>query len=136
MNKDAIIKIINEKIQQVEEANTKNILSGNLNIGVHLNLYKGSPYILPLLKKKKRLTTLLWVESFLIPATIIIISSDVFEGSVIKGIMLLLVGSLIAGLIFVYFPLYGLISYSNDMQKDVKKMMLEDLKNKIEGLPE
>ena len=136
MDKESVIRIIDDKLKKIEEANIKNISKGSLNFGVHLDDYKNSPQLQAILKKRKRLITLLWVESFLIPATVIIISSDAFEGSLIKGIMLLLVGSLFAGLIFVYFPLHSLISYSNDMQKDVKKMMLEDLKNKIEELPE
>jgi hypothetical protein len=136
MDKERVIRIIDDKLKKIEEANTKNILKGSLNVGVHLDDYKDSTQLQTILKKRKRLNTLLWVETFSIPALVIITFSDVLDGSFIKGILLLLAGSLFAGLIFVYLPLHGLISFSNDMQKDVKKMMLEDLKNKIQELPD
>lgn len=53
MKKELVIEMIDEKMKQMEEASAKNILSGNLNFGLHLNLYKDSPYKEALLKKKK-----------------------------------------------------------------------------------
>jgi len=136
MKKELVIQMIDEKMKQMEEASSKNILTGNLNFGLHLNLYKESPFREALLKKKRNLNILLLVQTFTITAVMIIIFSNVFEGSFLKGITLFIVETILTGFIFVYYPLQGLIVYANDVQKEVKKIILEDLKNKINKLPE
>jgi hypothetical protein len=40
MLKEEVLKLIDEKLQQIEEAETKNMLNGNLNFGLHLHLYR------------------------------------------------------------------------------------------------
>lgn len=72
----------------------------------------------------------------MITAVMIGMFSNIFEGDLLKGILLFIVETILMGFVFVYFPLQGLIVYANDVQKEVKKIILEDLKNKINKLPE
>ena len=55
MQKEAIIRIIDDKLKKIEEAQTKNTLNGSLNFGVHINDYVDSPHLQLVFKKRKRL---------------------------------------------------------------------------------
>ena len=76
------------------------------------------------------------VESFLIAGMLILLTSDILEMNVLRAIRYYLIGTLFYGLLAVYFPLHGLITFSNDVQKEVKKMILEDVKKKVQLLPD
>ncbi len=139
MQKDKVLQLIDEKLAQIEEAEKKNALKGNLNFGLHLHLYRQSPYLPAFEKKRKRLHNFLWLETFLIPFVLVGISSDLWEKFfdspfiVVTGVFVL---SAISGLFFVYLPLHALIANANSAQKEVKKMMLHDLRQKVEALDE
>lgn len=139
MQKEKVLQLIDEKLAQIEEAEKKNAVKGNLNFGLHLHLYRQSPYLADFEKKRKRLRNFLWFETFFIPLMLVGISSDLWDKFfdspfiVVAGVLVI---SAVSGLLFVYFPLYALIANANSVQKDVKKLMLHDLRQKVEALDE
>lgn len=139
MQKEKVLQLIDEKLAQIEEAEKKNALKGNLNFGLHLHLYRQSPYLAEFEKKRKRLVNFLWFETFLIPLMLVGISSDLWEKFfdnpilVIVGVLVL---SAVSGLFFIYLPLHALIANANSVQKEVKRLMLHDLRQKVEALDE
>lgn len=137
MQKGEVLKLIDEKLQQIEEAETKNRFTGNLNFGLHLHLYRQSPYLKEFEKKRKMLRDFIWIETFTIAFMLVGLNSDLFDKiteNPFKAIVGMLVVSAVSGLFFVYFPLRFLIANANSTQKEVKKMMLHDLHQKIEAL--
>lgn len=139
MQKQTVLQLIDEKLAQIEEAETKNRLAGNLNFGVHLHLYQQSPYLKGFEKKRKQLRTFIWMETFFIAFLLVGLNSSLFDKiaeNPFKAIVGLLVSSAVSGLFFVYWPLRSLVAYTNSTQKEVKKLMLHDLRQKVESLEE
>ncbi len=131
MEKEVIIRIIDDKIKKIEEAQIKNTLIGSLNFGVHVNDYVHSAHLQTVLKKRKKLIIFLWLETFSIALMMIIILAGIFEkfeNNLWKAIVAIIMLSLLTGLIFIYFPLRHLIAETNSVQAEVKKMILEDIK--------
>lgn len=126
-------------MQQIEETETKNVLYGNLNFGLHLHLYRQSPHLKDFEKKRKQLRTFIWLETFFISFMLIGLNSDLFDKiaeNPFKAIAGLLILSAVSGLFFVYFPLRSLVASAKSTQKEVKKLMLHDLRQKVEVMEE
>jgi len=137
MQKEKVLQLINEKLAQVEEAEKKNALTGNLNFGLHLHLYRQSPYLKDFEKKRQLLHRFILLETFFIPLMVIGIDSNTFDKiaeSPFTAILGIIAIAAVAGFFFVYFPLRMLIAFSNSTQKEVKKMMLHDLRQQVETL--
>jgi hypothetical protein len=80
---------------------------------------------------------MLWVESLFIPFFLMFIRGDITDKIAtepLKTIFGMVVLSVIGGLFFVHFPLRALITQANTAQKEVKKMMLEDIKQQVQEL--
>lgn len=137
MQKAQVLQLIDEKLQQIEEAEKKNLLNGNLNFGVHMNVYKDSPIMPQFLKKRKVLLRLLLLECFLLPLFIKMSPSstwDQLEANTLKTVVMILGTTVFNGLILFYFFLPSLVAQTNNTQKEVKKMILQDLRQKVEAL--
>ena len=120
---------------QVEEAEKANLWKEKLNFGVHLNVYKDSPYMPSFLKKRKTISRLILFEAFAIPILVHTFgSSEWSEESIWKTIIKILLSALVVGGIFIYTILRSLVNDTNSVQNDVKKMMLHDLRQQIEAL--
>jgi hypothetical protein len=137
MQKEHVLQLIDEKLAQIEEAETKNLLNGNLNFGLHVHLYRQSPYMKDFEKKRKQLRAFIWVDTFIIAFMLVGINSDLFDKisqNPFKAIVGIIVLSVVSGLLFVYYPLRSLVATANSTQKEVKKLMLYDLRQKVEAL--
>jgi hypothetical protein len=136
--KEKVLQIIDEKLRQLEEADKKNTSRGNFNFGIHLNVYENAPRLPIVLKKKKRLKKMLWVQTFFVSFFMVGIYTD-FLGKMdehfLKALVSLVLMGAMGGLIFVYFPMRTMVVETNDLQAEVKKMILEDVKQQVEALP-
>lgn len=136
MQKAQVLKLIDEKLKQLEEAEKASIWDGKLNFGVHLNVYKDSPYMPAFLKKRKGLNRLILVTAFLIPVLVLSFSYDWLEESFWKTIIKILLNALFIGGIFIYSILRSLVRDANNAQLEVKRLMLHDLRQQVEALEE
>jgi Na+/melibiose symporter-like transporter len=83
------------------------------------------------------LRTFIWLETFFISFMLVGIQSNMFDKiaeNPFKAIAGLLVVSAMSGLFIVYFPLRTLVASANSTQKEVKKLMLHDLRTKVQAL--
>lgn len=139
MQKENVLQLIDEKLAQIEEAETKNKLNFNLNFGVHLHLYRQSPYLPPFLKKRKIVRRSILFNSFLLPL-IMVLGQDhtweLFEANALKAVLQIFGTVVSTGLIFNYIILHTLVAYANSTQKDVKMLLLHDLRQKVEAMEE
>ena len=139
MQKRQILQLIDEKLQQVEETEKVNIWQGKISFGVHLPLYQHSPYLQPFLKKKKVIQRLIIFETIFIPILVLTFSTgftEKLEEAFWKTIIIVLVNALFVGFLFIYGALRSLVRDTISAQKEVKKMMLHDLRQKIEAMEE
>lgn len=135
MHKNEVLRLIDEKLQQVEEAEKATKWNDKVIYGVHLQAYKQSPLLQPFLKKRKNLKTQMLLMSIMEPLMAYLLGFD-FYGKLEQNPWIALIG-LIGNAVFI-----GLVAYSTTMvslvrdinkaQNDVKKMMLLDLREKIE----
>ena len=137
MQKEKVLQLIDEKLQQIEEAEKATIWRGKLNYGVHQNVYKDSPYMPTFLKKRKSLNRLILFTAFAIPILVHTLSfGDGPDESILKTIIKILLNALFVGGIFIYSFLRSLVRDTNSVQQEVKKMMLHDLRQKVEVMEE
>lgn len=139
MQKEKVLQLIDEKLAQVEEAEKASMWKGKLNFGVHLNVYKDSPYMPAFLKKRKGLNRRLLIGALVIPVIVLLFSMSYGswpEESLLKTVVKLLLNALFTGGILIYGMLHSIVQGVNDAQQDVKKMMLRDLRQKVEALEE
>jgi hypothetical protein len=131
------VAIIDAKLKELEQAQKHNTLKGNLNFGVVVNNYIKNNHLPSFLKKRKTLIQILWIETFFIPLFLLFTGGDITEkiaAQPVKAIAGIIALTLIGGLFFVHFPLRSLIAQANEAQHEVKKMILEDIKNQIQEL--
>ena len=137
MQKREVLQLIDEKLEQVEEAEKVNIWKGKISFGVHLHVYQHSPYLPLIIKKRKLIQRLILAETFLIPLIILTLSfgyADKADQSFWKAVVMVLVNALFLGGLFVYGLLRSLVRDTISAEKEVKKMMLHDLRQKVEAL--
>ena len=137
MQKQEVLQLIDEKLQHLEETEKVNIWQGKISFGVHLPLYNNSPFLQAFLKKKKLIQRLIVFETFFLPFLVLTLSTGFWErleAAFWKTIVVLLVNVFFLGLIFIYGSLRSLVRESISAQKEVKKMILHDLRQKVEAL--
>lgn len=137
MQKENVLQLIDEKLAQLEEAEKAGIWEGKINFGVHFNMYKDSLYMPAFLKKTKTVNRLLLFEAFAIPVLVFTLSFGNWpEESIWKTVIKVLLNALFIGGIFIYGMLRSLVQEANSAQKEAKKLMLHDLRQKVESLHE
>ncbi len=137
MQKEKVLQLIDEKLNQIEEAEKVNIWKGKLSFGVHQHVYKDSPYLPVILKKRKGINRRILIATFAIPVIVLLFEfsyGDWQEESIWKTVVKLLLSSLFTGGIFIYGMLLSLVNDTNSAQKEVKKLMLHDLRQKVEAI--
>lgn len=137
MQKKSVLQLIDEKLKQLDETEKESIWKGKLNFGVHLNVYKDSPYLASVLKKRKFINRLIFFEAFAIPILVHSFGSSIWsEESIWKTIIKILLSALFVGGVFIYTILRSLVNDTNSAQNEVKRLMLHDLRQKVEMLEE
>lgn len=139
MQKANVLQLIDEKLKQLEEAEKASLWKSKLSFGVHLNVYKDSPYMPAFLKKRKGLNRRLLIGALVIPVIVLLFSMSYGswpEESLLKTVVKLVLNALFTGGILIYGMLHSIVQGANDAQQDVKKMMLRDLRQKVEALEE
>ncbi len=132
-----MLHLIDDKLAQLEAAEKATKWSGKLSYGVHLDVYRQSPFWAAFLKKRKSVHQQIWFAAFAIPLIIYLWSSHFYEQleqNIWKALVMLLVNTLFFGLIFIYGTLRSVARTTNSAQNEVKKMMLTDLRQKIEQM--
>ena len=136
MQKESVLQLIDEKLQQIEEAEKANFWNGKISYGVHQNVYKDSPYMPRFLKKRKGLNRAILIQAFLIPVMVLSFSYDWLEESLWKTIIKILLNALFIGGIFIYSFLRSMVQHANNAQLEVKRLMLHDLRQKVAAMEE
>ena len=137
MQKNEVLQLIDEKLAQLQEAEKRNKWNERLSFGVHLQAYRQSPFMEAFLKKRKQLQREILLTSFGIPMMFYLLDSkfyDQLQENFLKAAVFLLVNTIFWGLVLRFAFIRAVALHTNNAQHEVKKMMLTDLRQKIEQL--
>ena len=137
MQKNELLQLIDDKLAQLNEAEKATKWDDKLRYGVHLNLYRQSPFMEAFLKKRKNVQRQILFATFAIPILVFLWDSGFYEQweqNPWKVVVMLLVNTLFSGLIIIYGLMRSVARTTNSAQSEVKKMMLFDLRQKVEQM--
>lgn len=139
MQNQKVLQLIDEKLQQLEEAEKDNVWKTKISFGVHLEVYRQSPYFHAFIKKKKLVQRLLIFQTFALPILVLTLSfgfNSQPETGFWKTVGLILINAFFVGAIFIYGILRSLVRDTISTENEVKKMMLHDLRQKVAAMEE
>ena len=106
--------------------------SGRFNFGINRLYYQHLPSWNRFVTGKKKLVRLIWLQAFLTTFTIVFLSDFTSDQVIWKSLVRSLLGSLIFTLFFTAVAFFSMAAQLNQVQKEARRLVYEELLEKIE----
>lgn len=109
-------------------------LKGKLSFGVDATTYGKLPAWNDLVKQKKHLVKMVWLDAFFVSLMIVFVLGDVsekFEQNWLKAVFGLLVLSALVMLFYVIGAFYSLFYHFRQTEREVRKLIYQDILSQL-----
>ena len=134
MNTETLKNHIETKLRELDQKKDEQeyVSLGRIGFGLATKDYQHLPSWSNFVAGKKRLQRLIWIQAFFLSLFIYSFSIDLWDHNWLIVLLKTLTMALVNTLVFTVWVLYSLIFDVNKVQREVKKLLYEDLLQKLQ----